>query len=129
MPSEDVSFFKSTFGRFIANVDRFDMRPKLHASPPFRLQIREPEIFVRFSAFRNDRRIQPDGSLLPGTYVTSGGTRSSRLADMPLLDVMPFQTQFQPSIGLIYLWVVEPQGWLVQSHQPLDKRVVAWKSS
>ena len=29
------------------------------------------EVFKRFSAFENDRRIGPDGSLLPGTYATT----------------------------------------------------------
>ena len=29
------------------------------------------EIFVRYSAFRNDRRIRSDGSLVSGTYVTT----------------------------------------------------------
>ena len=37
----------------------------------FPLQTKSPERFVRFSAFRNDRRVHQDGSLLPGTYVTS----------------------------------------------------------
>ena len=32
---------------------------------------REKEVFKRFSAYENDRRIKPDGSLLPGTYATS----------------------------------------------------------
>lgn len=71
LPSEDVALFKSTFGRFIGNVERYDVRTSLHASPPFPLQSQGPEKFVRFSAFGNDRRVRPDGSLLPGTYVTS----------------------------------------------------------
>lgn len=71
-PSEDVTLFKSTFGRFISNVERYDVRTTVHASPPFPLQSQGHETFVRFSAFRNDRRVRPDGSLLPGTYVTSG---------------------------------------------------------
>jgi hypothetical protein len=29
------------------------------------------EQFLRFSAYANDRRIKPDGSVLPGTYVTT----------------------------------------------------------
>ena len=29
------------------------------------------ELFKRFSAYANDRRLQPDGSLLPGTYATT----------------------------------------------------------
>jgi hypothetical protein len=29
------------------------------------------EVFKRFSAYENDRRIRPDGSLLPGTYATT----------------------------------------------------------
>ncbi len=71
VPSENIDLFKFTFGRFIANVDRFDMRSRIHASPPFQLLTKGPEEFVRFSAFQNDRRVRPDGSILPGTYVTS----------------------------------------------------------
>jgi hypothetical protein len=71
LPSEDAALFIATFGNFVANSDRYEMRSKLHASPPFPLQTREPEYFVRFSAFKNDRRVGADGSLLPGTYVTS----------------------------------------------------------
>lgn len=71
LPSDDIALFKAIFGRFVANVDRYDMRSRLHASPPFPLQTQTLEKFVRFSAFKNDRRVRPDGSLLPGTYVTS----------------------------------------------------------
>ena len=72
IPSGDVMLFKDTFDRFVPNDFRYDVRTRLHASPPFPLNIKEAENLVRFSAFRNDRRIRPDGSLLPGTYVTSG---------------------------------------------------------
>jgi hypothetical protein len=70
-PSEDIALFKSTFGRFVANVDRYYMCPMLHASPLFPLLTKTSEKFVRFSAFINDRRVRHDGSLLPGSYVTS----------------------------------------------------------
>lgn len=72
VPCDDVALFKEIFGRFIPNVDRHEVRTRLHASPPFRFCIKEPESLVRFSAFKNDRRIRPDGSVLPGSYVTSG---------------------------------------------------------
>jgi hypothetical protein len=71
VPSDDVVLFTSAFGRFIAVTERFELRDKLHASPPFPLQTHTPEPFGRFSAFKNDRRVRPDGSLLAGTYVTS----------------------------------------------------------
>jgi hypothetical protein len=32
---------------------------------------KEKEVFKRFTAYENDRRIKPDGSLLPGTYATT----------------------------------------------------------
>ena len=32
---------------------------------------KEKEVFKRFTAYENDRRINPDGSLLPGTYATT----------------------------------------------------------
>lgn len=70
-PSEDIALFKNAFGNFISNAERYDVRTALHASPPFPLQSQGSERFVRFSAFGNDRRVSPDGSLLPGTYVTS----------------------------------------------------------
>jgi hypothetical protein len=31
----------------------------------------DDEVFKRFSAYRNDRRVTPDGGLLPGTYATT----------------------------------------------------------
>jgi hypothetical protein len=34
-------------------------------------KIREMEIFKRFTAYPNDRRVWPDGSLLPNTYTTT----------------------------------------------------------
>ncbi len=34
-------------------------------------QTKEKEVFERFSAYENDRRIRTDGSLLPGTYATT----------------------------------------------------------
>lgn len=33
---------------------------------------KDNEVFKRFTAYENDHRINPDGSLLPGTYVTTG---------------------------------------------------------
>ena len=44
-----------------------------HGSYPS--QTVQGEKFWRYSAFRNDRRIQPDGSVLPGTYATTETTR------------------------------------------------------
>lgn len=32
---------------------------------------KKDEVFLRFCAYQNDRRINPDGSLLPGTYATT----------------------------------------------------------
>ena len=37
----------------------------------FKATIRKTQSFCRFSAFSNDRRIRPDSTLLPGTYITS----------------------------------------------------------
>ncbi|MFA6264749.1 MAG: hypothetical protein WC670_03410 [Pseudolabrys sp.] len=71
VPSEDIVLFKSTFGSFLFGVERFDVRHRLHASPPFQLRTQSGEKFARFSAFKNDRRVLADGSLLPGSYVTS----------------------------------------------------------
>lgn len=71
VPSEDLALFRSTFGAFFTHIERYEMRSNIHASPPFTLQIRKPEKFVRFSAFKNDRRVRSDRSLLPGSYVTS----------------------------------------------------------
>jgi hypothetical protein len=70
-PSDDVALFRHTFGRFVTSAERYEVRGRLHASPPFPFQAQISEELVRFSAFRNDRRIRPDGSLLPGTYVTN----------------------------------------------------------
>ena len=41
----------------------------VHGSYPSTSRI--GEIFYRYTAFRPDRRIAPDGSVLPGTYVTT----------------------------------------------------------
>ncbi|MBX9842128.1 MAG: hypothetical protein K2Z80_10015 [Xanthobacteraceae bacterium] len=71
MPSEDISLLEKSFGRFFANIRRFETHAVVHSSPPFQLATKPNEKFVRFSAFRNDRRIQSDGSLLPGSYATS----------------------------------------------------------
>ena len=71
VPSEDISFFWNSFGRFVTNLDRYEAHAVLHESPPFPLATRSQENFVRFSAFQNDRRVRPDRSLLPGSYVTS----------------------------------------------------------
>ena len=71
VPSEDIVIFARSFGGLISNLNYYKTLSKLHASPPFPLLTKSREDFVRFSAFRNDRRVQPDGSLLPGTYVTS----------------------------------------------------------
>jgi hypothetical protein len=37
----------------------------------YRATSRKGEVFVRYSAFKNDRRIRPDGSVVSGTYVTT----------------------------------------------------------
>jgi hypothetical protein len=71
IPNDDISLFKISFGHLIVNLSRYESHTILHASPPFPLSTKSRENFVRFSAFKNDRRIQPDGSLLPGSYVTS----------------------------------------------------------
>lgn len=34
-------------------------------------QTKTGDVFKRFSAYENDRRVQPDGSLLPGTFATT----------------------------------------------------------
>lgn len=51
---------------------RLDMRAK---GKPAKENPQEPskkdEVFLRFCAYQNDRRINPDGSLLPGTYATT----------------------------------------------------------
>ena len=46
-----------------------DPQVTMHGSYPS--QTVQGEKFWRYSAFRNDRRIQPDGSVLPGTYATT----------------------------------------------------------
>ena len=71
VPSNDVSLFKSSFGHLIANMSIYASRSVLHASPAFPLLTNSSELLVRFSAFSGDRRVSPDGSVLPGTYVTS----------------------------------------------------------
>jgi hypothetical protein len=71
VPNNDISLFKASFGPLIVNMGRYESRAVLHASPPFPLLTKSQENFVRFSAFQNDRRVLNDGSLLPGSYVTS----------------------------------------------------------
>ena len=44
-------------------------RVETHGS--FLSKPRPGEQFVRYSAFASDRRINPDGSVIPGTYVTT----------------------------------------------------------
>lgn len=48
-----------------------DLSRPLHSSPPLEGQTQPRDQFVRFSAFRNDRRITADGRLMPGTYATT----------------------------------------------------------
>ena len=52
IPSDDIALFKFTFGRFITNIARYEMRSRLHASPPFQFQTKTSEAFARFSAFQ-----------------------------------------------------------------------------
>lgn len=66
-PNDEPELFEKCFGAEAPGVLR---QERLHASPPFPFVTEKAE-FVRFSAFRNDRRILPDGSLRRGTYVTS----------------------------------------------------------
>jgi hypothetical protein len=70
-PFNDVDHFLKSFGHLVSNPEGYRTRKVLHASPPFVFRSKPKEQFARFSAFLKDRRIQPDGSLLPGTYVTS----------------------------------------------------------
>ena len=46
-----------------------DLELRIHGS--FEATVRKPQRFCRFSAFSNDRRIRPDSTLRPGTYITS----------------------------------------------------------
>jgi hypothetical protein len=71
VPSEDVSLLRKHFASWVSKLNYYETRPTLHGSPPFPLLTQSAENFVRFSAFRNDRRVQSNGSLLAGTYVTS----------------------------------------------------------
>lgn len=71
LPNNDISLFKASFEPLITNMGRYESHAVLHASPPFPLLTKSQENFVRFSAFQNDRRVLNDGSLLPGSYVTS----------------------------------------------------------
>ena len=43
-------------------------RPAKDAAPE---KTKADEVFKRFSAYANDRRVRPDGRLLPGTYATT----------------------------------------------------------
>jgi hypothetical protein len=72
-PSDSVSAFMNSFGDVVAKTEAMQSREVLHSSPAFPIKTKANDAFVRFSAFANDRRIRPDGSLLPGTYVTSEG--------------------------------------------------------
>jgi hypothetical protein len=71
VPSQDVQEFLKSFGPRLSNHRAYLNRRTLHESPPFQFQARANDLFVRFSAFRADRRIGPGNSLRPGTYATS----------------------------------------------------------
>jgi hypothetical protein len=71
LPSDDITLFEKYFHELVSNMKRYKSSPKLHGSPPYPLRTRNGHDFVRFTSFRRDRRLLPDGSLRPGTYVTS----------------------------------------------------------
>jgi hypothetical protein len=71
VPSQDVAAFLRLFGSRLSNHAAYRKRQLLHESPPFPFLARPNDHFVRFSAFQADRRIGPNNSLRPGTYVTS----------------------------------------------------------
>ena len=48
---------------------RDDISLRTHGSFP--ATVSKPQRFCRFSAYSNDRRIRPDSTLYPGTYITS----------------------------------------------------------
>jgi hypothetical protein len=61
------------------------------------------ELFKRFSAYANDRRLQADGSLLPGTYATTDAdaqlvtTGTQAVARYALPSPQPASQEFSPS--------------------------------
>lgn len=68
---------------------------------------RQDERFLRYSAFRNDRRIQSDGSVLPGTYATTRsdgrayirtGSDAVRRYALPNPDPAVHEFELQPPI-------------------------------
>jgi hypothetical protein len=71
VPSQNVKLFLESFRSMLPNAFVYWNRPRLHQSPPYPFSARADDEFVRYSAFLNDRRIGPGGSLLPGTYATS----------------------------------------------------------
>jgi hypothetical protein len=70
-PSDNMELFVSLFAKWLANPVAYTALRQLHASPPFPRHTLAKDRFVRFSAFAADRRVLPDGTVLPGTYMTS----------------------------------------------------------
>jgi hypothetical protein len=106
VPNDDISLFKTYFEHFIFNLPRYEAHTVLHASPPFPLLTKSQESFVRFSAFKNDRRIQSDGSLLPGSYATSerdaqfGSSGFAVVGRYALPNIMPATNRFDITVPM-----------------------------
>jgi hypothetical protein len=70
-PAEEVTSLEASGLVASEHLRRAKEKARVHGSPPFRMKLSTATGFVRFSAFANDRRIKPDGSVLAGTFVTS----------------------------------------------------------
>ncbi len=69
LPSEDIQAFAELSGACGLGRERLAKRERLHSSPPHLARTTFGQKFVRFSAFKKDFRILPDGSVMPGTFL------------------------------------------------------------
>ena len=72
----ELAGYQDQDGRIIVDGDIqvIDIEPKsitVNTHGSFRSNSRKGEVFVRYSAFRNDIRIRRDGSIVSGSYVTT----------------------------------------------------------
>lgn len=71
VPEQDVEVFVEAMRLDTAVVERRRAHDALHGSPPLPLSVSGGQKFVRFSAFRRDRRISAAMELSPGSFATS----------------------------------------------------------
>lgn len=116
----------------------------MHSSPPFVGACRSGDRFVRFSAFRADRRVRENGTLLAGSYCTSESDRScvpnalSAVGRYALPNIAPpvhvFEILPPPSAAMNYGTVVPNFGQAgggaeMEFHQQLPTGSVVYKGT